>query len=240
MAATDVAPSRLVAAQTAARQFIQGLPSGLQIGLLSFDTRARVLVAPTADHTPVLAGVDALTIGGGTATGLAINQALNAVAALPAGADGQKAPAAIVLMSDGSPTIGDGTQSPETTTELATAAAKAAEVPIDTIAFGTSSGIVTIQGESVPVPADPETMKAIAAGSGGKSFTATSGNQLKSVYAQIRKVVGFDSVKTDLTEWFTGLGLAARGAHRRRGALVDAADSLTGLRRRPSTARQVA
>jgi Ca-activated chloride channel family protein len=207
MAATDVTPSRLVAAQAAARQFIQGLPSGLKIGLLSFDTQARVLAVPTTDHAPVLAAVNALTIGGGTATGLAINEALRAVAALPAGADGQKAPAAIVLMSDGSPTIGDGIQSPEATTEQATAAAKAAKVPIDTIAFGTSSGTVTIQGESVPVPADPATMKAIASGSGGKSFTATSGSELKAVYSQIRKVVGFDSVKTDLTEWFTGLGL---------------------------------
>ena len=59
----------LVAAQAAARRFINGLPSGLKVGLLSFDTNARVLVSPTSDHAPVLAGVDALTIGGGTATG---------------------------------------------------------------------------------------------------------------------------------------------------------------------------
>ncbi len=207
MAATDVAPNRLVAAQAAARQFIRGLPPGLQIGLLSFDTQARVLAAPTTDHAPVLAAVDALTIGGGTATGLAITGALKAVAALPKGADGQPAPAAIVLLSDGYPTIGDGIQGPVVTTEQATAAAKAAKIPIDTIAFGTPRGTVTIQGEQVPVPADPATMKAIAAGSGGKSFTATSGSELKAVYAQIRKVVGFDTVKTDLTEWFTGLGL---------------------------------
>ncbi len=207
MAATDVAPSRLVAAQTAARQFIDGLPSGLKIGLMSFDTQARVLASPTSDHAPVLAAVNALTIGGGTATGVAINSALSTIGALPPGSDGQKAPAAIVLMSDGAPTIGDGTQSPAATAEQATAAAKTAQVPIDTIAFGTASGSVTIQGETVPVPSDPETMKAIAAGSGGKSFTATSGKELNSVYAQIRKVVGFDSVKTDLTEWFTGLGL---------------------------------
>ena len=59
MAATDVTPTRLVAAQAAARRFISGLPAGLKIGLLPFDTTARVLVAPTADHAPVLAGVDA-------------------------------------------------------------------------------------------------------------------------------------------------------------------------------------
>jgi Ca-activated chloride channel family protein len=207
MAATDVTPSRLVAAQTAARRFIRGLPAGLKIGLLQFDSSARVLVAPTSDHTPVLAAVDALQIGGGTATGSAIDSALAAATALPAGADGKKAPAAVVLMSDGSPTIGQSGQTPEETVTAATAAAKKAGVPIDTIAFGTSAGTVTIQGETVPVPADPEAMANIASGSGGKSFTATTGNQLNAVYDQIRRTVGFDTVRSDITEWFTGLAL---------------------------------
>ncbi len=207
MAATDVAPSRLVAAQAAARRFIDGLPSGLKVGLLSFDTDARVIVSPTSDHAPVLAGVNSLTVGGGTATGVAINTALSSIAALPPGANGQKAPAAIVLMSDGSPTIGANGQSPEDTLTQAVAAAKTAQVPVDTIAFGTATGTVNIQGESVPVPADPQAMQTIASGSGGKSFTAKNGNELNSVYDQIRKVVGYDSVKTDLTEWFLGLAL---------------------------------
>lgn len=207
MAATDVAPSRLVAAQAAARRFISGLPSGLKIGLLQFDSSARVLVAPTSDHTPVLAAVDALSIGGGTATGDAINSALAAAASLPAASDGTKAPAAIVLMSDGSPTIGQNAQTPEETVAEATASAKDAGVPIDTIAFGTETGTVTIQGETVPVPADPHAMAKIASGSGGESFTATTGNQLNAVYDQIRKTVGFDTVRTDITEWFTGLAL---------------------------------
>jgi Ca-activated chloride channel family protein len=207
MAATDVSPSRLVSAQAAARRFVNGLPSGLKIGLLSFDTTARVLVSPTSDHAPVLAAVDGLTIGGGTATGVAIKSALASVAALPPGSDGQKAPAAIVLMSDGSPTIGQDGETPEQTVTEAVAAAKTAHVPVDTIAFGTASGSVTIRGELVPVPADPQAMASIASGSGGKSFTAKSGTELNAVYDQIRKVVGFDKVPTDLTEWFTGLGL---------------------------------
>ena len=207
MAATDVNPSRLLAAQAAARRFISGLPSGLKIGLLSFDSTARMLVAPTSDHTTALAAVDQLRIGGGTDTGDAITEALNAVAALPPAADGSKAPAAIVLMSDGSPTIGSGGQTPQETVTAATAAAKTAGVPIDTIAFGTASGTVSDQGEIIPVPADPQTMATIASGSGGKSFKATSGNELNSVYAQIRRTVGFDTVRTDITEWFTGLAL---------------------------------
>ena len=207
MAATDVAPTRLVAAQAAARRFIAGLPAGLKVGLLSFDSDARVLVAPTADHVSVLAAVDSLSIGGGTATGSAIDTALDAVAALPPGADGQKAPAAIVLMSDGTPTIGKDGESAEQTVTDATAAAKSAAVPVDTIAFGTTTGTVTIQGETVPVPADPQAMAAIAQGSGGKSFTATSGSQLNAVYDQIRRTIGYDTVPADLSGWFIGLAL---------------------------------
>ncbi len=207
MAATDVTPSRLVAAEAAARRFIAGLPAGLKVGLLSFDSSARVLVTPTSDHVPVLAAVDALSIGGGTATGDAIYGALAAVSAQPPGADGKKAPAAVVLMSDGSPTIGRAGQTPAETVSEATAAASKAGVPIETIAFGTPAGTVTIQGETVPVPADPQAMAKIASGSGGKSFTATTGSQLNAVYDQIRRTVGFDTVRTDITEWFTGLAL---------------------------------
>jgi Ca-activated chloride channel family protein len=207
MAATDVAPSRLVAAQDAARRFIEGLPTGLKIGVLSFDSSARILAAPATDRTAALAAVNSLTVGGGTATGVAIDDALDAVAALPAGANGTKAPAAIVLMSDGSPTIGKAGEDPQQTVTEATAAAKAAHVPVDTIAFGTPSGTISIQGETVPVPADAQTMATIAQGSGGKSFKATTSNELNAVYDQIRKVVGFDKVPTDLTEWFVGLAL---------------------------------
>jgi Ca-activated chloride channel family protein len=78
-------------------------------------------------------------------------------------------------------------------------------VPIDTIAFGTNNGVVTIDGESIPVPADPNEMAKIASGSGGKSFTATSGTELNSIYAKIRNSVGYDIVKHDITEWFVAL-----------------------------------
>jgi Ca-activated chloride channel family protein len=225
MAATDVTPNRLVAAQAAARRFVDGLPTGLKIGLLSFDTSTRMLVAPTTDHGPVRAAIDALTIGGGTATGVAIDDALAAAKALPAGADGAKAPAAIVLMSDGQPTIGLNGEAPGQTVSDATAAAKAAGVPIDTIAFGTPDGTVTIQGDTVRVPADPATMERIASGSGGKSFTATTSRELDAVYAQIRRTVGFDTVRTDVTEWFTGLALVF--------AMVTAGAALVWMQRLP-------
>lgn len=207
MSATDVSPSRLSAAEDAARRFVEKLPPGLKVGLLSFNTQTQVLSAPTLDHAAVLSAINNLQAGGGTATGAAIDQALAAISAQPRAAGGKKPAAAIVLMSDGTPTIGQNGESPEQTVADATAAAKQAGVPIDSIAFGTPGGTIEVQGEMVSVPADPQTMAAIASGSGGKSFTAVSGAQLNAVYDQIRNSVGYDTVPRDLTRWFLGLGL---------------------------------
>jgi Ca-activated chloride channel family protein len=207
MSATDVSPSRLAAAEAAGRRFVDKLPAGLKVGLLSFDSDARVLAAPSTDHRAVLDALEHLSVGGGTATGDAIHQSLAAISAQPRAANGKKAAAAIVLMSDGAPTVGRNGQSPEQTVAAATAEAKQAGVPVDTIAFGTAQGTVQIQGEVVSVPADPQAMAAVASGSGGKSFTAVSGSELNAVYEQIRLSVGFDTVPRDLTGWFLGLGL---------------------------------
>ena len=207
MAATDVAPSRIAAAEDAARRFVNKLPRGLRVGLLSFDSQAQLVASPTLDHAAVLAAINTLEVHGGTSTGEAIYQSLAAIAAQPKAANGKPAAAAIVLMSDGTPTLGRDGQSPEQTVAAATAAAKQAGVPVDSIAFGTPGGTIQPQGEVVSVPADPQAMQQIASGSGGKSFTAVSGSQLNSVYDQIRKSVGYDTVPRNMTTWFLGLGL---------------------------------
>jgi Ca-activated chloride channel family protein len=207
MSATDVAPSRLAAAEEAARRFVEKLPPGLKVGLLSFDTQARVLAWPASDHQAVLAALNQLQVGGGTATGDAIFESLAAISAQPRAANGKRPAAAIVLMSDGSPTIGRNGESPAQTVTAATAAAKGAGVPVDSIAFGTQQGTIDLQGEVVSVPADPAAMSEIASGSGGKSFTAVTGTELNTVYDQIRMSVGYDTVPRNLTAWFLGLGL---------------------------------
>ncbi|HLY81822.1 MAG TPA: VWA domain-containing protein [Acidimicrobiales bacterium] len=208
MVAGDVAPSRLGAAQQAARSFVNALPPGVQLGLISFSTTASVLVSPTTDRTTVLAAISALQAGGATATGDALDLALKAISAVPPGAGGKPAPAAIVLMSDGSPTVGQGDQSPTQAVTSAATAAKQAGVKINTIAFGTPGGVVSLQGRDVAVPADPAAMAQIASESGGKTFTAQTAGQLKSVYDQIGRVVGYDVHRHEITAWFTGIGLA--------------------------------
>jgi Ca-activated chloride channel family protein len=208
MAAADVAPSRIDAAEAAAKKFVERLPPGLKIGLLTFDSGARVLVSPTDDRPSLQAAIDSLAVGGGTATGEAIFQCLAAIAALPGEAGGAPAAAAIVLMSDGTPTVGRAGQSPEQTVEEAVAAARRAQVPVDTIAFGTAGGTIRQQGEIVPVPSDPEAMAQIAEATNGESFTAATADQLERVYDRIRQSVGYDTERRDVGIWFTAFGLA--------------------------------
>lgn len=210
MEAVDVAPSRLAAAQTAARRFVERLPSGIRVGVLSFDSEARLLAPPADDRAPTLDAIDALAIGGGTATAEAIDRSLVALeAAAPAdpATDGEGPPGVIVLMSDGAPTIGTGAGTPEESLTAAIADAEDAGVPINTIAFGTAAGTVVREGETIPVPVDPATMARIADGTDGRSFTAASGDELDAVYEQIRRTVGYETVTRDITRWWLAAGL---------------------------------
>ena len=217
MTATDVAPSRLAAAEAQASQFIENLPPGIQVGLVSFDRSARLLVPPTKDRAQLTAAIRSLSVGGGTATAAGIRESLGAIEAVPEGASGKAAPAAIVLMSDGSPTIGDGELSPSQAADAAAQEARAQGVPVNTIAFGTADGTVTVEGEEVAVPIDPETMAGIAQDSGGRSFTAEDADQLGSIYTEIGRDVAYTVQTRDLTALFAGVALltavlAAAGA----------------------------
>ena len=90
-------------------------------------------------------------------------------------------------------------------------------MPVDTIAFGTSGGVVTVQGQDVPVPYDPDAMAQIAADSGGQSFTAQTADQLGSIYDRIGRDVAYVVRTRELTAAFAGAALvvavlAAAGA----------------------------
>lgn len=219
MTATDVEPTRLEAAQAQATKFVQDLPQGIQVGLVTFDSTARLLVSPTTDRAQLTASIQSLSVGGGTATAPGLRESLAAIAAVPKGTTGKPAPAAIVLMSDGSPTIGDGQLSPSDAADAAAQDARAQGVPVDTIAFGTSGGVVNVQGQDIPVPYDPQSMARIAQESGGKSFTAETADQLGSIYDQIGRDVAYTVTTRDLTAVFVGIALliavlAAAGALR--------------------------
>ncbi|MDQ1567197.1 MAG: Ca-activated chloride channel [Actinomycetota bacterium] len=211
MKATDVSPSRLAAAVSEAKSFIEGLPSTFSVGIVSVDSNPKVVVAPSTDHQAVEVALDRLATSPGTALGEAIFTALNA---LPAGstptttpgsgsaaANPAKAPAArIVLLSDGKSTTGR-------SDEEAIAAAKAAQVPVSTIAIGTAHASVQSAGQTVDVPVDATALQAIAKGTDGKFFQAASADQLRAVYADINSEVTVVATDKGVAEWFAAAAL---------------------------------
>lgn len=198
MEATDVVPSRIVAAQDAALTFVEGLPEQINVGLVTFDGVARVRVTPTTDRRPVRAAIESLELGPATAIGEAILAGLDAIETAPlVDAEGEPVPATMVVMSDGKTTVGrpdaDGAE-----------AAIEADVPVSTIAFGTDRGTIVIDGELQPVPVEEPALRTIAEDTGGQFFQAQSLDELESVYADIGSSIGFDTEEIEVTDTFVG------------------------------------
>src|ERR1700712_472770 len=84
MRATDVAPSRLAAAQEAAKQFADQLTPGINLGLIAYAGTATVLVSPTTNRDPTKAAIDKLQLADRTATGEGIFTALQAISTVGA------------------------------------------------------------------------------------------------------------------------------------------------------------
>lgn len=202
MEAQDVEPNRLAAAKEAATEFITTLPETIDLALVAFSGQARVVVSPTQDHAQVAAAVQFLEVSESTAIGEAIFASLDAINSIPLESGEERPPAAIVVMSDGETTVGR----PDA---LAVAAASEAGVTVSTIAFGTSRGIIVVPGEPtpIPVPVAEAPLAEIAEQTGGRSFSASSLDELRDVYNDIGTVVGFDIEEQDISPWFTGAGL---------------------------------
>ncbi|HET7472928.1 MAG TPA: VWA domain-containing protein [Candidatus Limnocylindrales bacterium] len=174
MMATDVAPSRLAAAQAAANDFVDQLPAGVKVGLVAFSTAPRVLVSPTTDRAAIHQGIADLQARGGTALGDAIATSLEAAGLDPAAgtsgppstpstdpsASGSPSPSASAAPSASGATgsaeepviatvlLSDGANSTGELEPLPAAEEAAAlGVPIYTIALGTSDGVVTVPDE---------------------------------------------------------------------------------------------
>ena len=203
MAATDVRPSRLAAAQRAASQFVAALPASAQVGQLQFARRPTVLQAPTSNHALAQAAIAELRPGGGgTAIGESIQVAVHLLTALRQ--NGRRPPGAIVLLSDGASNVGVGPL-------LAARQAKSQHIPVYTIAIGTPHGTIAIkrhsQAATVPVPVSPTQLADIARQSGGRTFTAADSAKASAVYAHLAALLGHKNVKRELTASVAGGGL---------------------------------
>ena len=79
MRATDVTPSRVEAAQAAAKQYIKSQPKDVVIGIVAFAATAFLVQSPTVDHTALFNAIDHFELQRGTAVGSGILTALSSI-----------------------------------------------------------------------------------------------------------------------------------------------------------------
>jgi len=207
MRATDVEPSRLAAAQEAAKKFADELTPGINLGLISYAGTATVLVSPTTNRDATKAAIDKLQLADRTATGEGIFTALQAIATVGAviGGGDEPPPARIVLFSDGKETVPSNPDNPKGAFTAARTA-KDQGVPISTISFGTPYGFVEINDQRQPVPVDDQTLKKVAELSGGNSFAASNLDELNKVFADLQQQIGYETIKGDASTGWLRLG----------------------------------
>jgi Ca-activated chloride channel family protein len=215
MQATDVTPSRLAAAQAAARQFLTTMPKDTRVGLIAFDGQVTVLAQPTTDHAAVAQQLDNLRLGEGTAIGSAVEASVQAVKAATANnannandtttttTPASTTPnATIVVLSDGETTVG-------VPNDTAAQEAAQAGIPVNTIAFGTPNGSVSVGGgQQVQVPVNGAALARIAQQTNGQAFTAQSAGELQSVFNKLGHSVHHHPVTKQVSDWFAGGALA--------------------------------
>ncbi|MGH3980720.1 MAG: VWA domain-containing protein [Pseudonocardiaceae bacterium] len=202
MQATDIEPSRLAAAQQSATKFANDLTPGVNLGLVSFAGSPTVLVSPTAERASVRGAIAGLKLAEATGTGEAIFAALQSIdtfGQVVSDAQGPP-PARIVLLTDGKQTVPTPVADDPRGAFTAARAAAAEKIPISTISFGTDYGQVEIQGDTVPVPADDESMQRIADLSGGEYYDATSAGELSEVYDNLAEQIGYEIKRTDASK----------------------------------------
>ena len=207
MRAQDVDPTRLAAAQNAARTFVDVLPEDFQVGVVSFSDAAEVLAQPSIDRELIERALGSLVADGGTAIGDALVEALALDPGLDRGEEraGDKPLAAVILLSDGYQTAG-GVQPLE-----AAAQADRQGLPVFTVALGTPEGVVEVPGpggfpQIQRVPPDPETLQAIAEATDGEFFEAPTEDDLRSIYEDLGRRIGYTTERREVTAAFAGAG----------------------------------
>jgi Ca-activated chloride channel family protein len=203
MSATDVSPDRLSAAKRAAETFLGRLPKATRVGIVTYSDGPDGSQAPTLDRPPISAAIEGQIASGATSTGDALQVALSQLASAQK-RTGTKPPAAIVLLSDGKTTIGSDPLE-------AARASKRAGVPIYTVALGTADGsIPNPQGSffpPIPVPPDPETLRAISEISGGRAFSTGDAGQLQDIYKSLGSRLATKHQQREITAGFAAAGL---------------------------------
>ena len=200
MMATDVDPDRLTAAKDAAHTFLRTLPPVVQVGVVTYSDAPDQVLAPTHSRDDARAVIDQQQADGATATGDALEVALELIQRT--GRRGHRPPAAIVLLSDGATTAG---VDPVGVAHLAARE----HVPIYTVSLGTGDGVVPNPGLGPPivVQPDPASLRRISQASGGRAFTAQDSGRLSAIYRSLGSRLGQKKVRHETTAAFAVGGL---------------------------------
>ena len=223
MRARDVEPNRIVAAQQAARSFINSQPRSVRIGVVTFSGNAMIAQVPTLNREDVLASLENLRLQRRTAVGSGIVASLQAIfpemanqfslssldrrgqrsAQLGDRADTTPAPppvppgsynsAIIVLLTDGSTNAG---------VPPIDAAQMAADrgVRVYTVGFGVpGSASSGYDGGFMALQLDEEALKAVADITKAKYYNAQSSKDLEEVYKGLSAQFVAETKRTELT-----------------------------------------
>lgn len=232
MRARDVEPTRLEAAQNAAREFIGALPRRTQVGVVAFAATAALVQPPTASREDALAAIDRLQLQRGTATGSGIMVALAALfpdagyeadtatrrdpaqygAPLDAvqGAATRKAPD-LPPAAPGSYAqaavilLSDGQRT--TGPDPVDAARLAAErgLRIYTVGIGTAEGeVISFEGWSFRARLDEDALKAVAGVTQAQYFYAADAAELKNVYRTLSARLVLQKKETEVSAVLAG------------------------------------
>ncbi|MFH0913856.1 MAG: VWA domain-containing protein [Chloroflexota bacterium] len=221
MRADDLKPTRLEAAKSAAKLFVEKQPAHVRIGVVSFSESAAIVQAPTTDREAVLAAISRLTTQRATGIGRGILTSLDAIfeepgakptptpnprdpLALPSPKStpapvppGTYAPAIIVLLSDGVSNAG---------IPPLEAAGQALDrgVRVYTIGVGSPQGtVLSFDGRSMRVRLDEETLKRIAEKTEADYYKAESETDLSEIYENLSTRRVLKPEQTELTAFFT-------------------------------------
>jgi len=219
MRADDLKPSRIEAAKSAARSFVEKQPSGVRIGIVSFSDNAFLVQAPTDDKAAIMAAINRLTPLRGTAIGRALLTSVDAIfeeanaegGPLNTASDptptptpvpqGMYEPAIIVLLTDG-----ESNQGPRPLDVIDQVAARG--VRVYTVGVGTAEGTVLhIQGRSIRTRLDEETLKRVASATEGAYYSATNEKELVAIYDSLSTHLVFKKEQTEITAIFTGVAV---------------------------------
>jgi Ca-activated chloride channel family protein len=199
MAASDLQPSRMTAATRAAHGLIEKLPDSAQVGVVSFNQSSSVVAPLSSDASAADRALGRLRADGGTAIGEGLSAALDQLAQRPTDSQGQRAPAVVVLLSDGE---SNGGRPPATVAERA----RQEGVTVETVGIGQRGTTATVNLGQQRVGLDETTLQNIATTTGGHYFYAADENQLQQVFGGLGSGVSWVEERTEVTALVSGLG----------------------------------